>query len=139
MGLIKLAGLADGVGKGLLTAGKYLMENKVLRNAAVGAGVGAISGAISAPEGQGLKGALKGAAGGGLLAGGATYGGQVYNNFKSAKAIAPDLGTSKLVSQAFKTTGDAGIGNAMKNSVNLFKQQTSLAQGKLPSLPTIGG
>lgn len=136
MGLIKLAlekqsGLWDGLGKGLWAAGKQLMGNKVIRNAAIGSAVGAVGGAANAQEGQRLSGAFKGGLLGGAIGGAGTYAKQVANTAKQ-------LGPNATLGAAVKATGDAGMGNTFKNATSLFKNQRSLAQGLGSTLPTLG-
>ena len=69
MSLIKLAGWPST----LLSAGSKLMQNSVVRNAAIGSAAGAAAGTVAAQPGQRLSGALKGGAVGGVLGGGGTY------------------------------------------------------------------
>lgn len=69
--------LANPILTGLMAAGKTLLQNNTIRNAAVGAGVGAVSGAATAEKGERLSGALKGGAIGGVLAGVSTVGNNV--------------------------------------------------------------
>jgi hypothetical protein len=138
MSLIKLAGIWDGIGKGLLAAGKHAMGNKVIRNAAIGAGVGAVGGAMKGGEGNRISGAIKGGLLGGVLGGGVTYGNKLHQNYNLLKNVNPGANSKQLLSSAFKSTGDAGISNTLKNSTNLFKQQIDLSKGQLPKLQTLG-
>lgn len=138
MSLIKLAGMWDGIGKGLLAAGKYAMGNKVIRNAAIGAGIGAVGGAIKGGEGNRMSGAIKGGLLGSVVGGGGTYGKELYKNYNLLKNVNPGAKTQQLLGSAFKSTGDAGITNTFKNSISLFKQQTALSNGQLPQLQTLG-
>jgi hypothetical protein len=131
MGLIKLAGLFDGIGKGLLAAGKSLMTNNTIKNAAIGAGVGAISGAVAAPKGDTLKGALKGAATGGLVGGATTAGMNIYKNMK------PEMGSGMSFVDAVKNEG-----NLLKNTVSqanwIGKNTKAVAAGTASALPNSG-
>lgn len=75
-----------------------LKNPTTIRNAAIGAGVGAIGGAMSNKDDR-LGGALKGALGGGLMAGGATAGQRMYNmNKRLGGSFGQNL--SKRVSQS---------------------------------------
>lgn len=128
--IIKDAGILNGA---LVTAGKSLLENKVVRNAAIGTGVGAVAGAAKAGDGNRMQGALKGGLIGGVLGGGATYGKQVFNTYKNLQIAAPNAGTGNLVRQAFRATGDAGIRNDVGNAIKSYRA----SKGTL-SLPTLG-
>lgn len=115
MGLIKLAfdkeaGLWDGILKGGLAAGKALMGNNTVRNAAIGAGVGAVTGAVNAESGQRMSGALKGGLLGGALGGVSTAGSNIYKNMK------PGIGPGM------------SFGGALRQEGGLFKNTLSSAK-----------
>ena len=71
----------------VLSAGKALLGNPIVRNAAKGAAAGAITGGIAAPEGGTIKGALKGGLIGGALGGLGTVGSGMYKNIKANPAM----------------------------------------------------
>lgn len=102
---IKEAGM---IGSTLLSAGKNLLSNNVVKNTAIGMGTGAIAGAAAGGEGNRLSGALKGAALGGAAGGLVTGGMNVRNMMKSTpglglgKAIGAEAG---IVGQSFKDFG----------------------------------
>ena len=107
MGLVKLAmekeaGLWDGILKGGLAAGKTLMGNNTIRNAAIGTGVGAVTNAVNANPGERWSGALKGGLIGGALGGAATAGSNIYKSMK------PGMGFGSALKQE---------GNAIKSSL----------------------
>lgn len=91
--LEKKAGLLDTA----MYAGKALMKSKVVRNAAIGAGVGAIGGAATAAPGQGLKGALKGGLLGAAAGGVGTMAakGMSSQAFKEAPSLSAKLNVLK--------------------------------------------
>lgn len=101
MSLVKLAGW-NLFGKGIAAAGKTLMQNNTLRNAAIGTGVGAITGAVTAQDGQRLNGALKGGLTGGAVGGVSTTATNMYKNMKPA-------------------TGGMSFMGALKNEGNILK------------------
>ena len=114
--------------KGLLTAGKGLMSNNTVRNAAIGTGVGTIAGAATAEKGNRVSGALKGGLLGGVIGGGATAGKNIYKNYSNFKGLATGAdgklvsGVSKsgLLGEAFKTEGK-NITGTLRSTVQDFR------------------
>jgi len=122
--LEKDAGLWSGVGSTLLAAGKGLVENKTLRNAAIGAGVGAIAGAYNAKPGSKISGALKGAALGGAVGGVATAGANVYKG----------MGAGQTFGAALQSEGSAINTSLQKGKGLIHGAYQTFKQNKLPSI-----
>lgn len=110
--------------KGLLTAGKGLMSNNTVRNAAIGTGVGAIAGAATAEKGNRLSGALKGSLVGGALGGGVTAGKNIFNTAKEMQLASQAAGAPMKLSQtlmpALKAEGLA-VKGTLKDTVQHFR------------------
>ena len=131
--LTKEAGLWDGVGKGLFAAGRRLMTNNTIRNAAIGSGVGAVSGAANAGEGNRLSGALKGGLLGGAVGGVGTFGKEVY---KASKIQGPLMNGQSKWGQAFKTAFKPikDIGHSASEAFQLSKAKSAVESGILPAV-----
>ena len=131
--LTKEAGLWDGVGKGLFAAGKRLMTNNTIRNAAIGSGVGAVSGAANAGEGNRLSGALKGGLLGGAVGGVGTFGKEVY---KASKIQGPLMNGQSKWGQAFKTAFKPikDVGHSASEAFQLSKAKSAVESGILPAV-----
>ena len=112
--------------KGLLTAGKGLMSNNTVRNAAIGTGVGAIAGATTAEKGNRLSGALKGSLVGGALGGGVTAGKNIFNNLKEMQLASQAAGAPMKLSQTLMPAMKAE-GNTLLDSVKAIKTNYRLA------------
>lgn len=104
--IIKLSDWADG----LLSAGKVLMANKTVRNAAVGAGVGAVASAVKAPEGKKINSALKGAAVGGVLGGATSVASNSIKSFNTWKEVNAPIAAAR----GAQLPVVKGIGEALK-------------------------
>jgi hypothetical protein len=94
----------------LLSAGSQLLKNKVVRNAAIGAGVGAVAGAAKAQPGDRLNGALKGAALGGAINGIATGATNVYAAMKAN----PGMRLGDAIGREVNAVGDVFKGQQIK-------------------------
>lgn len=112
--------------KGLLTAGKGLMSNNTVRNAAIGTGVGAIAGAATAEKGNRLSGALKGSLAGGALGGGVTAGKNIFNTAKEMQLASQAAGAPMKLSQTLMPAMKAE-GNTLLDSVKAIKTNYRLA------------
>ena len=113
MSLVKLAGW-NLFGKGIAAAGKTLMQNNTLRNAAIGTGVGAITGAVTAQDGQRLNGALKGGLIGGAAGGVSTTATNMYKNMK------PAVGPGMNFMGALKNEGNI-LKGSFSNAKNAYR------------------
>ena len=112
--------------KGLLTAGKGLMSNNTVRNAAIGTGVGAVAGAATAEKGNRLSGALKGSLVGGALGGGVTAGKNIFNTAKEMQLASQAAGAPMKLSQTLMPAMKAE-GNTLLDSVKAIKTNYRLA------------
>ena len=112
--------------KGLLTAGKGLMSNNTVRNAAIGTGVGAVVGNATAEKGNRLSGALKGSLVGGALGGGVTAGKNIFNTAKEMQLASQAAGAPMKLSQTLMPAMKAE-GNTLLDSVKAIKTNYRLA------------
>jgi hypothetical protein len=105
----------------LTSAGKTLISNPTLRNAAIGAGTGAVASASNAQPGGRISAALKGAAVGGAVGGLGTI---AANTYQASRAGIP-------LRQALQTQGQA-IKGTLQQAANTPGLKAKL---RLPATP----
>lgn len=105
----------------LASAGKTLMSNSTLRNAAIGVGTGAVASAATAQPGGRISAALKGAAVGGAVGGLGTV---AANTYQASRAGVP-------LRQALQTQGQA-VKGTLQDATNTPGLRAKL---KLPAAP----